>query len=149
MEDLKNKIPDSDYEYFKNRPMLYDFGEKFVKYVFDYTITNFLKQLDGTGHPQGVKIMKNLTGDFSPRQIDRLKILMECTVFNSLSAMLDFFETQPKFTITATDEQGRQVDLLEISYDLGGDMIGEYGCVSFLSKYKEIASPDFLRKYKE
>ncbi len=92
MEDFKNKIPDSDYEYFEKRPMLWNFGEKFVEYVFDYTITNFLKQLDGTGHPQGVKIMKNMTGDFSPQQIDRLKKLMQCTVFNSLSAMLDFLK---------------------------------------------------------
>ncbi len=129
--------------------MLWNFGEKFVKYVFDYTIANFLKQLDGTGHPQGVKIMKNMTGDFSPQQIDRLKKLMQCTVFNSLSAMLDFFETQPKFTVTASDGQGGQIDLLEISDSLSDDMIGEYGCVAFLSKYKEIASPDFLQKYRE
>ncbi len=149
MEDFKNKIPDSDYEYFEKRPMLWNFGEKFVEYVFDYTITNFLKRLDGTGHPQGVKIMKNMTGDFSPQQIDRLKKLMQCTVFNSLSAMLDFFETQPRFTIMATDEQGQQIDLLEISDSLGNDMIGEYSCVAFLSKYKEIASPDFLQEYRE
>jgi len=149
MEDLKNIISDPDREYFEKRPMLWNFGEKFVEYVFDDTITSFLKQLDGTGHPQGVKIMKNMTGDLSPQQMDRLKKLMQCTVFNSLSAMLDFFETQPQFTIMATDEQGRQIDLLEISDSLSSDMIGEYSCVAFLSKYKEIASPDFLKEYRE
>ena len=92
MEDLKNIISDPDREYFEKRPMLWNFGEKFVEYVFDDTITSFLKQLDGTGHPQGVKIMKNMTGDLSPQQIERLKKLMQCTVFNSLSAMLDFLK---------------------------------------------------------
>lgn len=152
MEDFKNfknKIPDLDYEYFEKRPMLWNFGEKFVEYVLDYTITNFLKQLDGTGHPQGVKIMKNMTDDFSPQQIERLKKIWQCAVFNSLSAMLDFFETQPQFTITATDEQGQQIDLLEISDSISSDMIGESSCVAFLSKYKEIASPDFLQEYSE
>jgi len=77
--------------------------------MFDYTITNFLKQPDGTGHPQGVEITKNMTGDFSPQQID----------------------------------------LLKISDSLSNDMIGGYSCVAFLSKYKEIASDDFLQEYRE
>ena len=122
--------------YFKDRPALLHFGELFVKHVYDPSIKRFIDAYDGKGNPRFVQAIEKYVETFSDEQKELLKELTKAIVFDSLSAMLDLFVLWPELGITV-NENGKKVEILEISDSFLNDMLGEEGCIDIFSEYSE------------
>ncbi len=127
--------------YFEDRPALQHFGECFVKAVFDPSITRFLDAYKGKGNPRFAEAVKQYIETFSDTQLDSLEELTKAIIYDTLSAMLDMFVLYPEMSITV-EQDGKKIDILEISDSFCNDMLGEDGCIEMFSKYAD----DFIEQ---
>lgn len=122
--------------YFKDRPALLHFGELFVKDVFDPSLTRFLSAYRGSGNPRFVEAMKKYIDTFTDTQLNSLEELTKSIVYDTLSAMLDMFVSHSEMSIIV-EQDGKNVDILEISDSFCVDMIGKDGCIEIFSQYAD------------
>lgn len=120
--------------YFEDRPALQHFGECFIKAVFDPSITRFLDAYKGNGDPRFAEAVKKYIETFSDTQLDSLEKLTKAIIYDALSAMLDMFVLYPEMSIIV-EQDGKKIDILEISDSFCNDMIGENGCIEIFGKY--------------
>ena len=112
-----------------------------MKAVFDPSITRFLDAYKGKGNPRFAEAVKQYIETFSDTQLDSLEELTKAIIYDTLSAMLDMFVLYPEISITV-EQDGKKIDILEISDSFCNDMLGEDGCIEMFSKYAD----DFIEQ---
>ncbi len=132
--EVKSTYDEYLENYFKDRPALLHFGERFVKEVFDPSIARFLNAYKGSGNPKFAEAVKKYIETFSDTQLDALEELTKTIIYDTLSAMLDMFVLYPEMSIIV-EQDGKKIDILEISDSFCNDIIGEDGCIEIFSKY--------------
>ena len=134
--DTKSAYEEYEKNYFKDRPALLHFGEIFVKQVFDPSLARFLNAYQGGGNPRFAEAIQKYTETFSDTQLHAVEELTKTIVYDTLSAMLDMFVLYPELSILV-EQDGKKVDIGEISDSFCSDMIGEGGCVERFSQYAD------------
>jgi len=117
-----------------NQEILDTIGEEIIKFSFDPAIGNLLSLRIKENPPVIFKEYVELFKKMNNKEFSILQKYLEESIGDTIFNILRIFEEDERFKLIY-EENGKQINLVEISEMLKAELLGENGWIERFSKY--------------